>query len=176
MNKKNWIQFIKKSIVIFVMVVFSVFSSGVLVSIHECCKAHHHLCCNEHHEHENHDQVAFFNDDYDSHCCASDLEKDCEPSLNEEELLTDVCACQNHSHCFIVTYLIKITDNFVGSDLLKNHIKSPTPILLFASVLNEQLVLLQLNQVYEEVIFSPPTLKLVGTNFINFTSQRVYYA
>lgn len=176
MKKKNWIQFLKKTLIIFVIVVFSVFSSGVLVSIHECCKAHHHLCCDEHHELEDHEHLAYYNDEYTPQTCSTETENDCEPSVNEEELLADVCACQNHSHCFIVTYLIKITDNFVGSSILKDNIKSPDPINLLVSIINDQLDLSHKNNEPQEVIFSPPTLKLVGSNFINFTSQRVFYA
>jgi len=176
MKKKNWIQVLKKSTLIFVMVVFAVFSSGVLVSIHECCKAHHHLCCDQHTKDENDPHLALYNEEHHSDCCASETEQDCQPSVSKEELLTNVCACQNHAHCFILTYLIKITDNFVGSPLLKDNIKSPTPIDLLASILNDQLDLIHPNKEPQKVLLNPPTLKLVGANFINFTSQRVYYA
>lgn len=158
------------------MVVFSIFSSGVLVSIHECCKDHHHLCCEDHHESDDHQHVAFYSDEIHSGFCATSSEEDCTPAVKEEEFLTDIHSCSNHSHCFIVTYLIKITDNFVGSDLLKNQIKSPSSIDLFASIFNDEFDLMHLIQEPENYIFNPPSLNLVGANFINFTSQRVYYA
>lgn len=164
MKKKNWIQFLKKTLIMFVIVVFSVFSTGFLVSIHECCQLHKHEVCEIHQPNEASHKDCSSETDHESGCCAS------EPT----EL--DGCVCDTHDHCLIMTILIKITDNFVASDFLKNQLKSPTPILLFTSILNDQLDLMVPKNEPKDPVFTPPTLKLVGSNFINFTSQRVYYA
>lgn len=176
MKKKNWIQFLKKTLIIFVMVVFAVFSTGFLVSIHECCHAHKHEVCKVHQPDEVQHSDCTSEIDPESNCCEKESMPNSSQTSENKVNHSDGCPCDNHDHCLVLTFLIKITDNFVVSDLLKDQLKSPTPIALF----NQEFNNIERNSLIEEhadaFIYSPPKIHLGGKNFINFTSQRVYYA
>lgn len=176
MKKKNWIEFLRKTLIIFVMIIFSIFSTGFLVSIHECCHSHHHEVCKIHDHSEVESHVPLSELEHNEGCCENEsVAYPIKTSHNKAEHI-EGCSCDSHNHCLILTFLIKITDNFVVSDLLKNQLKSPTPIALFNQDLNNIENESLLGENAHEYIYSPPKIHLVGKTFIIFTSQRVYYA
>ncbi len=176
MKKKNWIQFLKKTLIIFVMVVFSVFSTGFLVSIHECCHAHKHEVCKVHQPNEASHNDCSSETDHESSCCENKSLPISSQTAEDEFNHSEGCSCDTPNHCLVLTFLIKITDNFVVSDLLKTQLKSPTPIALFNQDLNDIENDSLLGENAHEHIYAPPKNHLVGKVFIIFTSQRVYYA
>ncbi len=176
MKKKKLVQLMKQMLTIFILVVFVTFSTGVMVTIHECCKAHHHLCCEKHHEDENTQSLSFYNSEEHTECDLSKVDDELMTTLDHDDADAEVNECSNHSHCFVITYLIKITDNFVISEYNKDQVKTPSPIVLFE---NQLLKDIQLDIPFSEIdIFKvgPPLLLKSAKAFLNFTSQRIYYA
>lgn len=176
MKKKKLVQLMKQMLTIFILVVFVTFSTGVMVTIHECCKAHHHLCCDEHHENENTQSLSFYNSEKHAECDMAKVDDDLMTTLDHDALETEVSECSNHSHCFVVSYLIKITDNFVITEYNKDQVKTPSPIVLFE---NQLLTNIELDVPYSELEIlkvGPPLLLQSSKAFINFTSQRIFYA
>lgn len=176
MKKKKLIQLMKQMLTIFILVVFVTFSTGVMVTIHECCKTHHHLCCDKHHENENAQSVSFYNSEEHSECDLSKVDDGLMTTLDDDQLEAEVDECSNHSHCFIITYLIKITDNFVVTEFNKDQVKSPAPLVLFE---NQLLTNIDLDVPFSELEIlkvGPPLPIKSAKAFLNFTSQRIYYA
>jgi len=98
-------------------------SSGIVITLHECCTKHHH-------------------------------------TKNE------------HNHCHETKILIKIEGVFIKSET--THFSSPLveTVLFFYIPINEFFE--KTTPLFQHPI--PPLLKLVGVNFVNFTSQRIYYS
>jgi len=102
---------------------FFVLSSGVVITLHECCTKHHH-------------------------------------------------AKNEHNHCRETKIFIKIEDEFI---------KSETTHFPFLLVETASFLPISIHEVFKKTtpLFLhpiPPLLKLVGVNFVNFTSQRVFYS
>jgi len=102
---------------------FLVLSSGVVITLHECCTKHHH-------------------------------------------------AKNEHNHCHETKIFIKIEDEFI---------KNETTYFSFSLVETISCFSISIDDIFERVtprfLYAvPPLLKLVGVNFVNFTSQRVFYS
>lgn len=158
------------------MVMFFTFSTGVMVNIHESCKAHHHLCCDEHHECEDSHSVSFYKSNSHTECEKSATNEELLTTLDHDHLESDIEACSNHSHCFLITYLLKITDQYMGVDYTSSQLKTVIPIQLF---LNDDVVSLTVKLPEIEILrtgIDPPKRFENSQEFIKFTSQRVLYA
>jgi len=102
---------------------FFVLSSGVVITLHECCTKHHH-------------------------------------------------AKNEHNHCHETKIFIKIEGEFI---------KSETTHFPFLLVETASFLPISIHEVLKKTIPLflhpiPPLLKLVGANFLDFTSQRIYYS
>jgi len=98
-------------------------SSGVVITLHECCTKHQH-------------------------------------------------AKNEHSHCHETKILIKLEEEFI---------KKETAHFSFLSIKTVSFLYVPTDIIFEKITphfqyAIPPLLKLVGVNFINFTSQRVFYS
>jgi hypothetical protein len=81
-------------------------------------------------------------------------------------------AKNEHNHCHEIKVFLKIKDGFIKSKTTLSSF-SPVETILFSPN--------QIHHVFEIVTpyfryAVPPLLKLVGVNFVNFTSQRVFYS
>jgi len=81
-------------------------------------------------------------------------------------------AKNEHVHCHETKLLVKIQDEFIKSKIA--HFSIPEmKIDAFSSVRSK---------VFFEIVTPhfqyaiPPLLKIVGVNFVNFTSQRIFYS
>jgi hypothetical protein len=99
-----------------------VLSSGVVITIHECCHKHHHVK-------------------------------------------------NDHNHCNEDKLFIKIKDEFTKTERIVTFFPVTETVLFFSIQL--PLVETQTPHFQNGV---PPLLQLVGVNFINFTSQRIFYS
>jgi hypothetical protein len=114
---------IRSSFIILFSAFFFLLSSGVAITIHECCHKHQH-------------------------------------------------AKSEHNHCHETKIYIKIDDVFI---------KSKTAQFSFPLLETTLFTSIQINDVSENITIPfqhpiPPLLKLAGVNFVNFTSQRIYYS
>jgi hypothetical protein len=101
---------------------FLVLSSGVVITIHECCHKHHHVK-------------------------------------------------SDHKHCHEDKLFLKIKDEFTKSE--RSFVAFPlVETVLFSSIQLDNICIATPH--FQNS--TPPLLKLVGVNFINFTSQRVFYS
>ncbi len=176
MKKGRTYKIINQIVTLFTVVLFFTFSSGVLVNIHESCKTYHHLCCEEHHECEDLHSVSLIPSDTHEACKTSILEDPLLTTLDHDHLESEVEACSNHSHCFLITYLLKISDQYMGVDYASSQVKTASPIQLF---LNEDIVSLTIKIPEIEILkiaIDPPKRFENSREFIKFTSQRVLYA
>jgi hypothetical protein len=176
MKKGKTFKIINQFLTLFTGVVFFVFSTGVLVNIHESCKTFHHLCCEEHHECEDLHSVSLIPTDPHESCKTSILEDPLLTTLDHDHLDSEVEACSNHSHCFLITYLLKISDQYMGVDYASSLVKTVTPIQLF---FNDDVVSLRVKipeiEIHKTGI-DPPKRFENSQEYIKFTSQRVLYA
>ena len=176
MTKRKTYRILNQFITLFTGVVFFIFSTGVLVNIHESCKTLHHLCCEEHHECEDLHSVSLIPSDSHDACKTSILEDPLLTTLDHDHLDSEVEACSNHSHCFLITYLLKISDQYMGVDYTSSQLKTVIPIQLF---LNDDVVSLTVKLPEIEILrtgIDPPKRFENSQEFIKFTSQRVLYA
>lgn len=175
MKQKKMLDVVKQITTLVVLVVFITFSSGVMVTIHECCKIHQHNCCEDH----SHAELIITDSDInlsESTSCEHDLDQNLKATLEHDHIKTDLNKCSNHAHCLILTYIIKITDHFIIPDFNKDQIKVPVTLVLFA---NQLFDVFDLDTLYYQIDTkkeSPPLLVRSSKLFLDFTSQRIYYA
>jgi hypothetical protein len=100
-----------------------VLSSGIVITLHECCTKHHH-------------------------------------TKNE------------HNHCHETKIFIKIEDDFIKSEATHFSPSEVEKVLFFSISINHIFEIITPHFLYS----IPPLLKFVGVNFVNFTSQRVFYS
>jgi hypothetical protein len=78
----------------------------------------------------------------------------------------------DHKHCHEDKLFIKIKDDFIKSKT--THIAFPViKTVLFFSIQNI-IIVEKITPYFQNQI--PPLINLVGVNFINFTSQRIFYS
>jgi hypothetical protein len=174
MKKSRFSEFLNLITTLFILVVFVIFSTGVVVNIHESCKNHHHLCCDNHHESDNVQALAFYSST-DHILCDISLEKDeILTTLDHDHIDKEITSCGNHTHCFLITYILKISDAYFGVDNSNYQLKSILPIQMFANISHLELQI-EASEM-ENNNFKPPKRFESGIAFINFTSQRLHYA
>lgn len=177
MKKKKTLDVLKQITTLVVLVVFITFSSGVMVTIHECCKIHQHDCC-EHHSISEADlkieesQIAIS----ENTLCQHSFDQNLRATLEKDHIKTDLNKCSHHSHCLILTYIIKITDHFVVPEVNKDQFKVPVALVLFAHQLFDLLDLTPSCFPLEHQKGSPPLVLKTAKIFLDFTSQRIFYA
>lgn len=169
------LDIVKQITTLVVLVVFVTFSSGVMVTIHECCKIHQHNCCDDH----THSEIVMTDSDLslsENSSCHHVLDQNLKETLEQEHIKTDLNKCSNHAHCLILTYIIKITDHFITPDFTKDQLKVPVAMELFAFELFDVFNLDPLYYQLDTQKESPPILVKTAELFLDFTSQRIYYA
>ncbi|MCL2291385.1 MAG: hypothetical protein FWC34_11905 [Bacteroidetes bacterium] len=113
----------RNSFIILFSAFFFMLSSGIVITLHECCSKHVH-------------------------------------------------AKNEHNHCHETKILVKIEGEFVKSETACFSSPLVETVLFFYISVNEFFE--KTTPIFEYPI--PPLLKLVGINFLNFTSQRIYYS
>lgn len=163
MKNKRVYKILSHVITMVVMLIFFVFSSGIMVTVHVCTESHDHICSTSRHSiylliHEHHHTGC---ESEECHSCSS---------VDEEH-----SHCTMHSHCSLVSHLIKITDSYKVDDLSEDYHLTCDPIDLF----NEPIV--EISSVpasFEQMStdIDPPSIRAGSPDFIHFISQRVLYA
>jgi len=81
-------------------------------------------------------------------------------------------AKNDHRHCHETKLLIKIEENFIKSKPTQISIPVVETVLFFTVQIHHTFEIITPHFQYT----IPPLIKLTGVNFINFTSQRVFYS
>lgn len=81
-------------------------------------------------------------------------------------------AKKEHNHCHETKIFIKIEDDFIKSESV--HFSSPVVENVLFSAVSVKNVFEIVTPHFQYAI--PPLLKFVGVNFVNFTSQRIFYS
>ena len=81
-------------------------------------------------------------------------------------------AKNDHRHCHETKLLIKLEEDFIKSKTTQTSIPVVETVLFFAVQVYYTFELITPHFQYA----IPPLIKLAGVNFINFTSQRVFYS
>jgi hypothetical protein len=147
MKNKRVYKILSHVITMVVMLIFFVFSSGIMVTVHVCTESHDHICSTSRHSiylliHEHHHTGC---ESEECHACSS---------VDEEH-----SHCTMHSHCSLVSHLIKISDPI---DLFNE------PIVEISSVPAS------FEQMSTDI--DRPSIRAGSPDFIHFISQRVLYA
>ena len=77
-----------------------------------------------------------------------------------------------HVHCHETKVYLKIQDEFTKSETVHFSFQLAESVWFLSDQIHDIFEITTPHFQY----FAPPLLKLVGVNFVNFTSQRVFYS